>query len=144
MEFIQIDSSNVSLVVDLYDEFIKETHAGRPDNIIESAANFIASKGGFVTVVKSGNELVGFVEYRILPRKLRDSKNIVEITSLFIRSSFRSKNLGKILVDYVKKFARKNNCYSVVLYSGLELDNAHQFYEHIGFVKSAYFFKMVV
>lgn len=141
-QFININKTNLDLIKGLYTEFMDETHTGRPDDFNNAAVNFIDNVEGFITVLLNNSSPSGFVEYRKLPRKLRDNKSIVEITSLFVKEEYRKLGLGKDLIEYVKKFASKLEAYSIVLYSGLELEDAHKFYEKIGFKKSAYFFKM--
>lgn len=143
-QFININKTNLDLIKGLYIEFMDETHTGRPDDFDNAAVNFMDNSEGFITVLLHNSSPSGFVEYRKLPRKLRDNNSIFEITSLFVKKDYRKLGLGRDLIEYVKKFASELGAYSIVLYSGLELEDAHKFYEKMGFKKSAYFFKMPV
>jgi len=141
-EFIKIDTTNIHLIKDLYTQFIKEIHASNLEDFDTATLNFINGYQNYIITLLIDSIPRGVIEYRILPKKLRDTKNIMEITSLFVKSQDRKKGLGKDLVEYVKRHATQLKCDSIVLYSGLELENAHKFYEKIGFSKSCYFFEI--
>ena len=54
----------------------------------------------------------------------------------------RSKGYGEILLSFVTKWAKKNDCKVVALSSGLQRVDAHRFYENkMSFDKTSYAFK---
>lgn len=135
---------NQEQIVAIYQEFIDITHASQPGSIKDSFKRFINNNDGKITMISYGAELAGFAEYRPLPLKLRDKKQKIEITSLFVRPKFQKLGLGKALIEYIKNYADLTNRDRVVLYSGIELDEAHKFYEKVGFDRKAYFFELKV
>lgn len=141
IEFIDITKDHKQEVCEIYQEFIDITHASQPNNLRKSFDTFIIENNGYLSLVYYQKQLAGFVEYTELSKKLRDSKGKIEITSLFVRPKYQNLGIGKALIKYVSEFAAKNNKDRVVLYSGLELTEAHKFYEKVGFSKDAFYFR---
>lgn len=128
----------------LYQEFIDETHAFQPKDLNKNFETYINAPTSHFILIYVDEIPAGFAEFRELPNKLRDESGIIEITSLYVRPQYRKLGLGKVLVMEVKRVAQAMNFVNIVLYSGLELENAHKFYEKIGFRKKAYYFSMSV
>jgi GNAT superfamily N-acetyltransferase len=128
----------------IYQEFIDRTHSTQPADIEKSCEAFFENKNGFLTLLYLEGDIVGFVEYRAVPRKFRDKNEKVEITSLFVRPHYQKKGLGRALVEYVRQFAENTGRDRIVLYSDTELTQAHEFYEKLGFRKDAFLFELKV
>jgi ribosomal protein S18 acetylase RimI-like enzyme len=144
IKFADAAIDNRDQVCKIYQEFIVITHASQPENIGINFQRFLKNKDGKITLVFYEEKLAGFVEYRPLPLKLRDKKQKVEITSLYVRPLFQKNGLGKSLIENVVEYAKSTNRDRVVLYSGLELIEAHKFYERVGFRKKAFFYELKV
>ncbi|MBD3281105.1 GNAT family N-acetyltransferase [Candidatus Dojkabacteria bacterium] len=144
MKFVVAGEDNKEEVCRIYQEFINTTHSTQPNDIQKNFDVFIKEKNGYLILVYLDDQPVGFAEFRPLPKKLRDSNEKIEITSLFVCPQYQKKGVGKSLIEYVKKFAKKTNRDRVVLYSGLELTEAHKFYEKTGFTKDALFYILEV
>ena len=64
------------------------------------------------------------------------------LEDLFVVERFRSKGLGKQMVQAVIEEAKKRNCYKLIGTSRFSRENVHQFYEKSGFYKRGYEFRM--
>jgi ribosomal protein S18 acetylase RimI-like enzyme len=63
------------------------------------------------------------------------------IDTIIVDKDYRNKGIGKALMENAINFAINNNCEIVELTSKLNNENAHRFYEGIGFKKHSYKFK---
>jgi len=52
----------------------------------------------------------------------------------------RSQGYGKMMLEYLKDYAKMAACENMVLSSGVQREEAHRFYEADGFVKKSYLF----
>ena len=58
----------------------------------------------------------------------------LEIDNLVVTKDYRSKNIGKLLVDWMINEARESNCRTVLLDAYVENFKAHKFYYREGFI----------
>jgi len=78
---------------------------------------------------------------------VEDNDEIVTVTCIAVRTDFangkhlyvyemathpehRSKGYGKQLMDHLETWAKDQGCEKVILYSGLQREGAHRFWEH--------------
>ena len=53
---------------------------------------------------------------------------------------YRAKGYGKMMLDYLKDYAKMAMCENLVLSSSFQKEDAHKFYEKSGFVKRSFVF----
>jgi GNAT superfamily N-acetyltransferase len=58
----------------------------------------------------------------------------LEIDNFVVAKEYRSKNIGKLLVDWMLNEAKRNNCQTVLLDAYVENFKAHKFYYREGFI----------
>ena len=58
-----------------------------------------------------------------------------EINGLVIDKQYRGQGVGKLLIDSVKEWAKGKGNHILSLHCNIKREDAHRFYEHIGFVK---------
>lgn len=68
------------------------------------------------------------------------SGKYIELDNVVVDQDFRSKNIGKLLCDYVLEIANQQNCKTAMLDAYLENTKAHTFYEKLGFIKKGFHF----
>jgi GNAT superfamily N-acetyltransferase len=61
---------------------------------------------------------------------------------LFVEEAYRSKGVGRKLVDAVLAEAKKLHCYKLVLTSRYDRKTVHEWYKKIGFADYGFGFKM--
>ena len=62
------------------------------------------------------------------------------VDELVTDEQYRSKGYGKLILAYLKDYAKMGMCERIVLSSGLARHEAHRFYEKEGFNKKSYVF----
>jgi GNAT superfamily N-acetyltransferase len=88
-----------------------------------------------VWVFDDGGEAVGLLHAFFRPALDKPPEVIVQ--ALVIEASRRSKGVGEALMQVAETWAREKGCTSVALYSGMDRDRAHRFYERLGYEKKA-------
>ncbi len=62
------------------------------------------------------------------------------VDDLVTYDTFRSKGYGDAMMEYLVNYAKVAMCENIVLSSGLHREDAHRFYEKVGFEKRSYHF----
>ncbi|MCL2764645.1 MAG: GNAT family N-acetyltransferase [Treponema sp.] len=82
---------------------------------------------------KENEKIIGSLYICIIPNLTFNGKSIGFIENVIIDQNYRQKGIGKKLMEMAVEYAKENNCYKVVLQSGIKRLEAHKFYENIGF-----------
>lgn len=69
----------------------------------------------------------------IVPNLTRSARSYALIENVVTHAAYRRQGIGKRLLHHALQFAWNQNCYKVMLLSGYDRKEAHQFYEHVGF-----------
>lgn len=69
----------------------------------------------------------------IIPNLTRLGSSIAFVENVVTDKEYRGKGLGHKVMEKAIDFARKNNCYKVILQSASFRKEAHQFYKNLGF-----------
>lgn len=88
-----------------------------------------------VWVFDDAGEVVGLLHAFFRPAL--DKPPEVVVQALVIEASRRSQGVGEALMQVAETWAREKGCTSVALYSGMDRDRAHRFYERLGYEKKA-------
>ncbi len=62
------------------------------------------------------------------------------VYELVTQNSFQSQGYGKLMLEYLRDYAKMAACENLVLSSGLDKEDAHRFYETNGFEKKSFVF----
>ena len=69
----------------------------------------------------------------IIPNLTNFCQKICFVENVVTDKNYRNQGIGKKVIDKAIETAKKNNCYKVILLSGIARKEAHQFYENLGF-----------
>lgn len=69
----------------------------------------------------------------IIPNLTNFNKSICFVENVVTDKNFRNQGLAKKVIQKAVDFAKANNCYKIILQSGIARTEAHKFYEKIGF-----------
>lgn len=69
----------------------------------------------------------------IIPNLTNFNQPICFVENVVTDKNYRKQGLGKRVIEKAIETAKENNCYKVILLSGIARKEAHQFYEKIGF-----------
>lgn len=109
------------------------------DALMKIISNGIESKYSIYLCAKVNDKVVGFCSL-IIRESLWQEDLVGHINELIIDKSFRRMNLGTELLDTAIAAAKKKGCKLIELDSAFHREDAHKFYENIGFTKRAYLF----
>ena len=128
----------------LFIEGYKYHQNGRPDifkiNDNKAYRNILLNSfktDTFICII-SNNNMIGYLSYEIKGKP--DKKFWID--EMIITEKYRSKGLGKLLIDEGKKIAIDNNCKRIEFNCWTFNENALEFYDHLEFSKQRIVYEM--
>ena len=86
-----------------------------------------------VIVVDTGKTLVGTCMLGVIPTLTNGARPFGMIEHVITAHRVRGQGIGKQMLRFAIDLAWQNNCYKVMLLSGMQRSAAHKFYEDLGF-----------
>lgn len=86
-----------------------------------------------IIVVDTGEQLVGTCMLGLIPTLTNGARPFGMIEHVVTANAVRGQGLGKQMLRFVIDLAWQNDCYKVMLLSGMQRIEAHSFYEKLGF-----------
>ena len=131
------DSEKIGEVFDLYRQFYKKN----PDKIIsiEYIKQRLTNKESTIFFVEEDNVCIGIVQLYITFDSLELSKKII-LYDLFVRSEYRKKGIGAMLMNVSKDFAENNNITGIELSTAISNGTAQRLYESLGYERDNEFY----
>lgn len=88
-----------------------------------------------------GGEVVAWIDLYI-HRSLLDNP-LVMLGGVVVDAAYRGKGIGRRLMEHAESWGRARGCDGVYLKSGADREDAHAFYEHLGYriLKTQYVFR---
>ena len=124
------DSAKIGEVFDLYRQFYKKI----PNKTlsIEYIKERLSNKESTIFFVEVNNICMGIVQLYITFDSLELAKKIV-LYDLFVKSEYRKKGIGTMLMNTSKDFAEKNNISGIELSTAMTNSTAQSLYESLGY-----------
>ena len=97
-----------------------------------------------VYVAEYDNKIVGTFALAIMDNLANMGARSGLIEDVVVAASLHGKGIGKEMMEQAIKVCKGKGCYKVSLSSNLKRENAHRFYEGIGFKKHGYSFRMEI
>jgi GNAT superfamily N-acetyltransferase len=110
--------------------------------LYRSALHEIEDGTGAVLVAQLGDEVVGVCQLIVFRHLHRRGGLCAEIESVHVHPDHRGVDIGSTLVADAVERARAMGCYRVQLTSNRAREDAHRFYERLGFVPSHVGYKL--
>jgi len=101
-----------------------------------------ALPGCELVVAEEQGEVIGTMMLMIVPNLSHRALPWAVVENVVVDSSHRRKGVGKLLMDYALMRAREAGCYKIQLTSNKSRQDAHKFYESIGYKASAEGFRL--
>jgi len=96
-------------------------------------------KNGYrMIIVEEGEKIIGVSGFWIGTKLYCDK--YLEPDNVVIDKNYRSKGIGKLLMDWLTEEAKRNNCTMVMLDAYLENFSGHRFYYREGFIARGFHF----
>ena len=131
------DSEKIGEVFDLYRQFYKK----EPDKSlsIEYIKDRLANKESTIFFVEENNNCMGIVQLYVTFDSLELAKKVI-LYDLFIKSEFRNKGIGTMLMNASKNFAEKNNISGIELSTAISNGTAQHLYESLGYERDTEYY----
>ena len=129
-EAVIADAEKIGEVFDLYRQFYKKA----PDKTlsVEYIKQRLSNKESTIFFVEVNNICMGIVQLYITFDSLELAKKIV-LYDLFVKSEYRKKGIGRMLMNASKNFAEKNNISGIELSTAISNGTAQNLYESLGY-----------
>ena len=102
--------------------------------------NYIQENDKKILVAQINNsEIIGMISMVFLPRLNQNTLELY-IPELIISQNYRSKGIGKKLINFSINLGKEKKCHRMRLESGNQRVESHKFYKHLGFENSSIFF----
>ena len=116
-----------------------------PDNPARYYAAFAeidADPKQYLAAVELAGELVGTFQITVIPNLGRSAMKRCLIEAVHIRTDLQNRGLGSRMMQWAIDYAREAGCGMVQLTSHHSRENAHRFYERLGFEDTHAGFKL--
>jgi GNAT superfamily N-acetyltransferase len=94
-----------------------------------------ASETHFAAVAEEGETIVGLIH--AFERLALEKPHAVLVQSLVVDQAARKAGVGRLLLGVVEDWARERGLRHIALYTRVEREGAHAFYERLGYRKLA-------
>ena len=86
------------------------------------------------------NKVVGTFELLIMDNLAHKGSKSGIVEDVVVDNDYRSKGIGKKMMEFAMNVCRDNSCYKLTLSSSIHREGAHKFYENLGFKRHGYSF----
>jgi glucosamine-phosphate N-acetyltransferase len=104
------------------DKFLRNLELIHQRGIIYIACNNLPNDDDFI--------IVGSGTCYIEPKIIHDYMNVGHIEDIVVHTNFRGQNIGKNILDNLKKYAENTNCYKIILDCNENLVKMYSKYEY--------------
>lgn len=122
-------------LVDYHHEKDKNNKTGKQmgDSFEKLMTGKIRDRKSKVIIVWKSEEPIGYCYGSIEKPTVLNFKEVGHISDLFVKESFRSRGIGKMVLDYYFDWFRKNNIKIVQLSVHAQNPKVYSFYKKLGF-----------
>jgi GNAT superfamily N-acetyltransferase len=93
-----------------------------------------------IYVVEDNGEIVGTFAIAIMDNLGHMGLPSALIEDVVVKASLQGRGIGKQMMVFAMDYCKKQGCYKVALSSNLKRENAHRFYESLGYKKHGFSF----
>ncbi len=115
---------------------VRELHGGLDERKYAELVAKMVPGGYRMLAVRDGGEVVAVAGVQVLTNLYYERH--LYVYDLVASAGARSKGHGAALMEYVERFARREECKYVALACGREREDALRFYERLGFERPGY------
>jgi len=146
MEYVMGKKEDLEGILELLKQLIENGDSIIDNNYAIKIWKYIELNNIKYILAKENNNIIGLCYLCVIPNLTYFGKSIGHIGHLIVDRNYRQKGIGKKLMQKAIKYAEECNCYKIIIQSGIEREEAHKFYEKLGFngkSKKAYELKLV-
>jgi GNAT superfamily N-acetyltransferase len=98
--------------------------------------------GFYLLVAEDAGQVVGTSVLAVLPGFAHGTSPFAVVEYVVVDEAYRSRGIGKLLMESVIALAKEAGCYKIMLTSDVRRERAHKFYKSLGFEPSAHGFRL--
>jgi GNAT superfamily N-acetyltransferase len=139
----QADEHDLAAVLTLYAQ--PDLDNGRVLSLDEARrvfARFRSYPDYRLYVALCGGEIVGTFALLIMDNLAHVGTPSGVVEDVVVAASHRGRGIGARMMEYARDYCAARGCYKMALSSNLKRERAHEFYEHLGFQKHGYSFRI--
>jgi GNAT superfamily N-acetyltransferase len=130
-------------LVQLYRELEVEPETEPPMDKIADAFQRIGEYPNYVVYIAERNgRPVGTISLLIMDNLAHGALPSGIIEDLVVEPSSRGQGIGRRLMDFAMEICRTHGCYKMVLSSNQAREEAHRFYERLGYSRHGFSFRV--
>jgi GNAT superfamily N-acetyltransferase len=136
----QATEKDIPRILELYCQLSFEPEKYQPAPVNECLKVFRKMSeypGYHILVAEDNGRVVGTTVMAVLPGFAHGTSPFAVVEYVVVDEKFRSKGLGRLMMESVKSLAKEARCYKIMLTSDLRRERAHKFYKSVGFEPSA-------
>lgn len=107
-----------------------------PDSYVKAFEEIAADKNNELVVAELEGAVVGTLQITFTPSISFQGGKRATVESVRVDENYRGRGIGKQLMLWAIERAKAENCFAVQLTTNSERQNAHRFYEDLGFTGS--------
>lgn len=93
-----------------------------------------------IYVAKKGTEVIGTFALILIKSFAKDGLPSAVLEDVAVSGKYQGQGIGKTMMYFAMEKCKEKGCYKIALSSQLKRENAHKFYESLGFEKMGYSF----
>ena len=139
---------DIPRILELYEELVTSTapaETGRTpalDDYRRIYEQIRAMPGHELIVAEESGEVIGTMVLLIVPNLSHSGLPWAVVENVVTDRRFQRQGIGRLMMEYAVSRAREAGCYKLQLSSSKTRDEAHRFYESLGFEASAHGFRL--
>ena len=95
-----------------------------------------------VYLVRDAQKIIGTFALLVLDNMGHNGCHVGIVENVVVDQERRGQGIGKYMMHFAKSIALEHRCYKLILASNVRLEEAHRFYESLGFQKQGYAFSL--
>ncbi len=120
-------------VLKLYSQLHPDEDYSIPDHYADTWLQIIKDPKISCLIAYSDEQPVSSCTVSVIPNITRSQRPFAVIENVVTDQAFRRQGYARSIIIKAVELAREQNCYKVMLLSSSEREDAHRFYEKIGF-----------
>jgi GNAT superfamily N-acetyltransferase len=135
---------DIPRILELYRQlsFEPEKYKAPPVNDCLKIFRKMSQYPGYELLVAEDNgQVVGTTVLAVIPGFAHGTSPFAVVEYVVVDEKYRSKGIGKLMMNSVKSLAKSAGCYKIILTSDNRRERAHKFYKSLGFEASAQGFR---
>ena len=141
----EIRDEDLERVLELYRESeIGAQQSFSPDEARAHLAAFRRYPSYRVFVAEFESKIAGTYELLIMDNLAKRGQRSAIVEDVVVAKQHRGRGIGRAMMRHAIELAKEAKCYKLTLSSNLNRDDAHAFYEALGFEKHGYSFRVEI